>query len=522
MLTGAIRTQIDQIWNAFWSGGVSNPLSVIEQLTFLLFIKRLDELHTREESKAETLGVEMERRVFPEGTFKYKLTDDPDLDDYEDRPNNDLRWSRFKNFESREMFRIVDKHVFPFMGSLGQKGSSFAAHMEGARLGIPSPNLLDKVVRMLDEIDMDDRDTKGDVYEYMLGKIASAGQNGQFRTPRHIIQLMVHLMAPKPEDVICDPAAGTCGFLVAAGEYLRETHPQMLRNKDQRAHFHNGMFHGFDFDTTMLRIGAMNMTLHGVDNPNVSYRDSLAEEQGSDKEAYSLILANPPFAGSLDYDTTAKDLLKVVKTKKTELLFVALFLRLLRTGGRAAVVVPDGVLFGSSKAHKDIRKMLVEDHKLEAIIKLPSGVFRPYAGVSCAIVIFTKTTVGGTEDVWFYDMAADGYSLDDKRTPLLDDDKLGVQAQLAEDEHTKNNLPDILARWENLDGEAERPRTAQSFMVPKEDIIATGSWDLSLNRYKEIEHEEVEHDAPKDIIEELRAIEKEISDGLDKLEGMLG
>jgi type I restriction enzyme M protein len=509
MLTGAIRTQIDQIWNAFWSGGVSNPLSVIEQLTFLLFIKRVDELHTREESKAEMLGGEIERRIYPEGS------------DPKDEPYENLRWSRFKNFEAREMMRIVDEHVFPFLRELGEQGSSYGTHMKDARLGFSNPNLLAKVVQMLDEIDMDDRDTKGDVYEYMLGKIASAGQNGQFRTPRHIIQLIVHLMAPKPEDVICDPAAGTCGFLVAAGEYLRDTHPKALRNKEQREHFHNDMFHGFDFDSTMLRIGAMNMTLHGVDNPDVSYRDSLAEEHGGDEGRYSLILANPPFAGSLDYDTTAKDLLKVVKTKKTELLFVALFLRLMRTGGRAAVVVPDGVLFGSSKAHKDIRRMLVEDHKLEAIIKLPSGVFRPYAGVSCAIVIFTKTTVGGTDNVWFYDMAEDGFSLDDKRTPKLDEEKLGVIATLTEEEHAKNNLPDILARWDNLEAEADRPRTAQSFMVPAKDIIATGSWDLSLNRYKEIEHEEVEHQAPTEIIVELREIEKEIADGLDKLEGML-
>jgi type I restriction enzyme M protein len=311
---------------------------------------------------------------------------------------------------------------------------------------------------------------------------------------------------------------------VAAGEYLRDTHPQMMRNAESRAHFHNGMFHGFDFDATMLRIGAMNMTLHGVDNPDITYRDSLAEEHNADAGAYSLILANPPFAGSLDYDTTAKDLLKIVKTKKTELLFIALFLRLMRTGGRAAVVVPDGVLFGSSGAHKDIRRMLVEDHKLDAIIKLPSGVFRPYAGVSCAIMIFTKTGVGGTGDVWFYDMTADGQSLDDKRTPLLEDAKLGPTpaAPLTDDEHAKNNLPDILARWQALGAEAARPRTAQSFMVPAAEIIASGTWDLSLNRYKQVEHAEVSHQSPAEIIAELRAIEAEIADGLDRLEGMLG
>tara|TARA_R110002073_G_scaffold9896_6_gene49100 strand:- start:8389 stop:9927 length:1539 start_codon:yes stop_codon:yes gene_type:complete len=512
MLAGTIRTSIDQIWNAFWSGGVSNPLSVIEQLTFLLFIKRLDEIHIREESKAEMLGTPMERRIFPDGP-----------DDKGEAYDN-LRWSRFKNFEPREMMRIVDEHVFPFLRQMGEEGSSYGTHMKDARLGFSNPNLLAKVVQMLDDIPMDDRDTKGDVFEYMLGKIASAGQNGQFRTPRHIIKLMVNLMAPTPKDVICDPAVGTCGFLVAAGEYLRDHHPKMMRDPEQRNHFHNTMFHGFDFDSTMLRIGAMNMTLHGVDNPDIAYRDSLAEEHGADEGRYSLILANPPFAGSLDYDTTSKDLLKIVKTKKTELLFMALFLRLMRTGGRAAVVVPDGVLFGSSTAHKDIRKMLVEDHKLDAIIKLPSGVFRPYAGVSCAIVVFTKTGVGGTGDVWFYDMTADGMSLDDKRTPLLDDAKLGPvpDAPLSEDEHTKNNLPDILTRWQALEGEADRPRTAQSFMVPASEIIATGSWDLSLNRYKEIEHEEVEHQSPAEIIAELRALEGEIAEGLDRLEGMLG
>ncbi|WP_374634721.1 N-6 DNA methylase [Paracoccus sp. (in: a-proteobacteria)] len=512
MLTGPIRNQIDQIWNAFWSGGVSNPLSVIEQLTFLMFIKRLDDLHMVEERRAEDLGTPMARRIFPAGA-------DPKGEAYDN-----LRWSRFKNFEAREMMRIVDEHVFPFLRAMGEAGSSYGTHMKDARLGFSNPNLLAKVVQMLDDIPMDDRDTKGDVYEYMLGKIASAGQNGQFRTPRHIIQLMVHLMAPQPNDTICDPAAGTCGFLVAAGEYLRDTHPQMLRNADAREHFHNRMFHGFDFDSTMLRIGAMNMVLHGVENADVSYRDSLAEEHGEDAGAYSLILANPPFAGSLDYDTTAKDLLKTVKTKKTELLFLALFLRLMRTGGRAAVIVPDGVLFGSSSAHKAIRRALVHDHKLEAIIKLPSGVFRPYAGVSCAIVIFTKTGVGGTEDVWFYDMTADGFSLDDKRTPLLDEARLGLAPGevLLPEEHAKNNLPDILARWQRLAVEGDRPRTAQSFMVPAADIEASGSWDLSLNRYKEIAHEEVHHAAPAEIIAELRAIEAEIAEGLDRLEGMLG
>ena len=512
MLTGEIRNKVDQIWNAFWSGGVSNPLSVIEQITYLLFIKRLDDLHTLEESKAETLGLEMERRIFPEGN------------DDKGRAYEDMRWSRFKNFEAREMMEVVDEHVFPFLRQLGEEGSSYGRHMKDARLGFSSPSLLSKVVEMLDQIPMDDRDTKGDLYEYMLGKIASAGQNGQFRTPRHIIQLMVELTAPTPDDKICDPASGTCGFLVAAGRYLRTNHPALFRNEKQRAHFHKDMFHGFDFDPTMLRIGAMNMVLHGVEDSDVSYRDSLAEEHNADAGKYSLILANPPFAGSLDYDSTAKDLQKIVKTKKTELLFVALFLRLLKTGGRAAVVVPDGVLFGSSKAHKEIRRTLVQDHKLDAVIKLPSGVFRPYAGVSTAILVFTKTGVGGTDHVWFYDVQADGISLDDKRTPLLQTEKLGPvpTEALSDAEHEKNNLPDLLNRWAAKDGaELGNTRTAQSFCVPLADIVAA-DYDLSLNRYKEVEHEEVEHQDPKAIIAELKAIETEITDGLTQLEEMLG
>src|SRR6185312_895576 len=330
-----------------------------------------------------------------------------------------------KDREPREMFRLVDEHVFPFIRDVVAQRGSVATHMKEARLAIPSPALLAKVIDKLDAVPMNDRDTKGDVYEYMLSKIASAGKNGQFRTPRHIIRLMVELTAPTPQDTICDPACGTCGFLVAAGEYLRETYPSLLRNEAQKQHFHAAAFHGFDFDQTMLRIGSMNMILHGIESPVVIGRDSLSEENAGEADLYSLVLANPPFAGSLDYEQTAKDLQRVVKTKKTELLFLALFLRLLKTGGRAAVIVPDGVLFGSSKAHKDLRRILVEENKLDAVIKLPSGVFRPYAGVSTAILVFTRTGAGGTDYVWFYDVRADGWSLDDKRQPLLPDDKLG-------------------------------------------------------------------------------------------------
>jgi type I restriction enzyme M protein len=336
MLTGEVRSQIDAIWNTFWTGGISNPLEVIEQITYLLFLKRLDDLQTLEEHKVARLKTPIERRIFPEGA------------DPKGRPYEDLRWSRFKNFAPAEMFTVVSDHVFPFLRTLGGDDSTYAHHMKDARFTIPTPALLAKVVDLLDDVPMEDRDTKGDLYEYMLGKIATAGQNGQFRTPRHIIRLMVEMMEPTATDVICDPACGTCGFLVAVGESLRERHPEILRDAASREHFHHGMFHGFDFDNTMLRIGSMNMLLHGVENPDVRYRDSLAQEHAGEDEKYTLVLANPPFAGSLDHENTAKDLLQIVKTKKTELLFLALFIRLLKPGGRATVIVPEGVLFGST------------------------------------------------------------------------------------------------------------------------------------------------------------------------------
>ncbi|KHK57286.1 DNA methyltransferase [Ralstonia sp. A12] len=511
MLTGELKNQIDAIWNAFWSGGISNPMEVLEQITYLLFIRRLDDAHTLEESKAAILRQPMANRIFPE-------RQDPKGRDY-----NDLRWSRFKHFAPAEMHTVVAEHVFPFLRTLGGDGSTYAHHMKDARYTIPTTGLLAKVVDMLDAVPMEDRDTKGDLYEYLLSKIAAAGQNGQFRTPRHIIKLMVELTAPTAMDVICDPASGTCGFLVAAGEYLREQYPELFNDPVAREHFHHGLFHGYDFDNTMLRIGSMNLALHGVDNPDIRYKDSLSEEHAGDEEKYSLILANPPFAGSLDYENTAKDLLSIVKTKKTELLFLALFLRLLKPGGRAAVIVPDGVLFGSSKAHKELRRVLVEDQKLDAVISLPSGAFKPYAGVSTAILLFTKTNSGGTEHVWFYDMQADGWSLDDKRQPLLSDDKLGVRptVALSEVEHTKNNLPDVLARWAERDGsERQRARTEQSFCVRKADIAEQG-YDLSINRYKEVVHEVVEHEHPLELLTKLKQLEDEIRTGMLELEGML-
>jgi len=515
MINGTIRSKIDALWNAFWTGGISNPLEVIEQITYLLFLKRLDDLHTLEENKARTLRKPMERRVFPEGN--------DGIGKGEGRPYEDCRWSRFKHFAPADMFTVVGEHVFPFLRTLAGDRSTYAGHMKDARFTIPKASLLAQVVDMISEVPMEDRDTKGDLYEYMLGKIASAGQNGQFRTPRHIIQLIVELTAPTAKDVICDPACGTGGFLVAAGEYLRVHHPEILRDAKLKQHFHEQAFHGFDFDNTMLRIGSMNMLLHGVENPDIRYRDSLAQDHAGEEEKYTLRLANPPFAGSLDYENCAKDLQQIVKTKKTELLFLALFLRLLKPGGRAAVIVPDGVLFGSSNAHKTLRQILVEEQKLDAVISLPGGVFKPYAGVSTAILLFTKTNSGGTDHVWFYDVDADGMSLDDKRTELLPPEKLGPvpRTALTAADHAKNNLPDILVRWTQRDqAERKNPRTAQSFCVPKADLAAQG-YDLSLNRYKEVVHEEVAHKAPGEILKSLAALEKEITGGMQELEALL-
>lgn len=493
MITGEIKSKIDRIWDTMWAGGIANPLSVIEQLTYLLFIKRLDELQTLKENKASRTGKPIEDPIFQKG-------------------QDHLRWSRFKETAPEQMFETVRNEVFPFIKSLGSNGhedpertSTYTHHMRDALFMMPTPRVLANVVDQLDSIDMDDRDTKGDLYEYMLGKIASAGQAGQFRTPRHIIKLMVEMTAPTPKDVICDPACGTAGFLIAASEYLVDHHSDVIyKSEESRKKFNSGTFHGYDFDSTMLRIGSMNMLLHGVENPDIRYRDSLAQSAKDDAERFTLVLANPPFAGSLDTESIAKDLQQVVKTKKTELLFLALFLRLLQTGGRAAVIVPDGVLFGSSTAHKTLRKKLVEEQKLDAIISMPSGVFKPYAGVSTAILLFTKTNSGGTDEVWFYDMKSDGFSLDDKRNPQPD----------------KSDLPDIISRWQSRSEEKSRLRTDQSFLVPKAEIAAN-HYDLSINRYKEMAYEAVEHEAPGVILARLTKLEEEIAAGRKELEMML-
>lgn len=484
MITGEIKNKVDKIWETFWTGGITNPLTVIEQFTYLLFIKSLDEAETIKEKEAEILGIPFEG-IFPED-------------------KQHLRWHRFKNLGSpEEMYRIVSDEVFPFIKNLhGQEDSAYSKYMGDAMFLIPTANMLAKIVEGIDNLPLDDRDVQGDLYEYLLSKLSTSGTNGQFRTPRHIIQMMVELVKPMPEDIMIDPAMGTAGFLVAASEYLRKHHQDLFLVQGLKEHYHNTMFYGNDMDRTMLRIGAMNMMLHGVNNPNIEYRDSLSE-MNKDQDKYTLVLANPPFKGSLDYEAVSNDLLKIAKTKKTELLFLSLFIRILKPGGRAAVIVPDGVLFGSSTAHKAIRKEIIENHKLEAIISMPSGVFKPYAGVSTAIIIFTKTGAGGTNHVWFYDMKADGFSLDDKRTPI-----------------EENDIPDIISRFNNLEAEKERKRTEQSFFVPIEEL-RENEYDLSINKYKEIEYEEIEYENPMEILEKIGTYEKEIMDGLKEIENLI-
>ena len=489
MLTGDVRNRIDAIWDAFWSGGISNPLEVIEQITYLLFLRRLDDLHTLEENKANKLKRPIERPIFPAGK------------DPKGRPYDDLRWRRFRDFAPADMFTVVEEHAFPFLRTLGGDDSTYAHHMKDARFTIPKAALLAKVVDMIDGIKMDDRDTKGDLYEYMLDKLSTAGQNGQFRTPKHIREMMVALLQPTPDDEICDPACGTAGFLVSASEYIRKNYEATM-TPEQWEHFSGSAFTGFDTDRTMLRISAMNLMLHSITTPEIDYRDSVSK-QNSISNRYSVCLANPPFKGTIDAESINDNLKAVTNTKKTELLFVALFLRMLKAGGRCACIVPDGVLFGSSNAHKSLRKELVENHQLRAVISMPSGVFKPYAGVSTAVLVFTKTGAGGTDKVWFYDMKADGYSLDDKRSAI-----------------EQNDIPDIIARFQNLDGEEARERTEQSFLVPKQEIVDNG-YDLSINKYKKVEYVPVEYPPTSEILANLKALQAQIDVEMAELEAML-
>lgn len=498
MITGELKNKIDSLWDVFAAGGLVNPLDVIEQITYLMFIRDLDDSDNLRSKESAMLGLPYKSIFADEVTIGERKVD-----------GTQLKWSVFHDFPAGKMYSVMQEWVFPFIKNLdSKKDSAYSKYMDDAIFKLPTPLLLSKVVDALDEIyslmaKEQNKDVRGDTYEYLLNKIAQSGLNGQFRTPRHIIRMMVELMQPKPDDIICDPACGTSGFLVTAGEYLKEKHKEeIFFNKQKKHHYMNEMFFGYDMDRTMLRIGAMNMMTHGVESPFIEYRDSLSD-QNTDSDKYSLILANPPFKGSLDYDTVAAELLKVCKTKKTELLFLALFLRMLHKGGRCACIVPDGVLFGSSNAHKAIRKEIIEGNRLEAVISMPSGVFKPYAGVSTAILIFTKTGHGGTDKVWFYDMQADGFSLDDKRIEVKD-----------------NDIPDIIERFNNLDKEAERERTEKSFFVPKDEIVSN-DYDLSINKYKKTEYVPVEYPPTNEILAELFELENNITNGLKELEEML-
>ena len=503
MVTGTIKIKVDKLWTDIWAGGITNPLTVIEQLTYLMFIRSLDEKELETEEFENVSGEKM-GKIFPQSPA-----------------GQSMRWSKFKNNDPRQIFDVIAQRVFPAIKSmkygrlpdfnedgelveiLDEPGredegqTAFARYMGDAMFLIPTPQVLDDLY----EHDIAEADMQGDLYEYMLGKLASAGQNGQFRTPRHIIQMMVELLRPTPEDLICDPACGTAGFLVGAAAYIRE-HYEDTMTTEQWERFAGPMFTGFDTDRTMLRISAMNLMLHSITCPEVDYRDSVSK-QNQTSGKYTMCLANPPFKGTVDAESINDGLKAVTNTKKTELLFLALFLRMLKKGGQCACIVPDGVLFGSSSAHKSVRRELVENHQLRAVISMPSGVFKPYAGVSTAVLVFTKTGAGGTENVWFYDMKADGFSLDDKRTLVAD-----------------NDIPDIIRRFHDPDGETGRERTEQSFFVPKAEIVEN-SYDLSINKYKKTEYVPVEYPPTSEILDELDRLEVEITSGLTELEGMV-
>lgn len=498
MITGQIKNQIDQIWDTFWeSAGITNPMSVLEQMTYLFFMKLLDDAERQSEKISQELDLgELDNPTFPLGSWH-----NPDTG--EDVPGQSLRWHNFKQLDPDTMFRTIQRDVFPFIKHLNSgDDSAYSRFMGNANFLIASPRALVKIVDGIDTLEMNDRDTMGDVYEYILGKMAASGKNGQFRTPRHIIRMMVELMRPTLNDTVCDPAMGSAGFIVETAKYIKDHYQAELMKQHNDEHFRRSMLHGFDTDQTMLRIGAMNLMLHDINNPDVAFRDSLSSDN-TDTDRYTLILANPPFAGNLDYEAVSKSLLATAKTKKTELLFLALFLRSLALGGRCASIVPDGVLTGTSNAHKAIRKAIVDDNRLEAVISMPSGVFKPYAGVSTAILIFTKTGAGGTDKVWFYDMKADGFSLDDKRNPISD-----------------NDIPDIIARFHALDAEADRTRTDKSFLVPV-DEIREHDYDLAFNTYKETIREVVEYEAPEVLISRAAALASKISDGINSLQSLI-
>lgn len=454
MITGELKSKVDSIWDTIWTGGISSPITVLEQITYLMFMKLLDDNQLKAEANANVLGVPLKNKVFGDGICV--ISENPRVE----TEYKNLRWSEFHNWEPGEMLYNIQTYVFPFIKTIGEgKDTAFSCYMKDTVFLIPTAKVLAKVVDGIDSMDMNNKDIMGDVYEYLLGKIAAAGENGQFRTPRHIIAMIVQLMKPTLKDKILDPAMGSAGFLLESATYINEKYKKELMQTDNLKYYKTEMFTGFDTDPSMLRIGAMNMMLHGVENPCITYQDSLSGDN-TERDIYTLIMANPPFTGSVFQEEISKDLLALCNTRKTELLFMALFIKMLNDGGRCASIVPDGVLFGSSAAHKSLRKELVENQQLQAVISMPSGVFKPYAGVSTAILIFTKTNSGGTDKVWFYDMKADGFSLDDKRSPI-----------------EANDIPDIIERFHNREQEESRERTEKSFFVSKDEIVEN-NYDL--------------------------------------------
>ena len=502
MITGEIKNKIDQIWDTFFVAGITNPITVLEQMTYIFFMKMLDDKQLHEEANATLWGAEVQNPTFPQGK-KWVNPEAVSDEEKEGIPYEQLRWHVFKNLGADNMFKVVRQSVFEFIKHIGTgEESAYSRYMKSAIFLIPNARTLVKVVEGVNALDMNNRDAMGDVYEYILGKMAASGTNGQFRTPRHIIRMIVEMMEPTTKDYICDPAMGSAGFLVEAVKYIKENNEMAQYACEDMHHIKTSMINGYDTDQTMLRIGAMNLLLHDITAPELAWRDSLSE-QNEDQNCYTLIMANPPFAGSLDKGNVNKKILAYANTSKTELLFLAQFVRSLEIGGRCASIVPDGVLFGSSKAHLAIRKEIVDNQQLRAVISMPSGVFKPYAGVSTAVLVFTKTNSGGTDKVWFYDMKADGYSLDDKRSPISD-----------------NDIPDVVARFHNLQAEENRSRKEQSFLVPVEEI-RNNDYDLSINKYKEVEREKVEYEPVADILARLEKTESEYLISYSELYKML-
>lgn len=502
MITGATKSKVDAIWQKMWEGGITNPIEVISQLTYLMFMRSLDEKELESEKMEQMLGTELDR-IFPE---TYHNSYGAEI------PGDQLRWSRFKDLPAQEMYRVVNEFAFPFIKQLGDE-SAFAKAMESATFGFPAgkPSLLERAVDgvegLLSEFD-DHVGDLGDLYEYMLSKLSTAGTNGQFRTPQHIRNMMVAMVDPKPGELICDPACGTAGFLISAAEHIRNAYESQMSGDDWDSYVgKNGaapQFSGFEIDQTMLRISTMNLMLHGVDAPDVRYLDSISKNNTVSGK-YDVVLANPPFTGSVDVEDIDKSLRGIVDSKQTELLFVALFLRMLEMGGRCACIVPNGVLFRSNaKAYEQLRRELVDNQKLEAVIYMPSGVFKPYSGVSTAILLFTKTDAGGTDDVWLYNMEGDGFTLDDKRDP--------------DEKH--NDIPDILSRWCNLDAERDRARTEKSFLVPKSEIVENG-YDFSFNKYTETVYKRVDYPPTEEILADLDDLNRQMTESLAELRKML-